>query len=277
MAIKLYRPTTSARRHASVLKNPAISKERPLKSLLISKKSIAGRNHSGKITVRHQGGGSRQHIRLVDFKRDLYDVPARVERLEYDPKRNTRLALLLYRDGQRRYIIASEQMAAGTEVISSAKQAPIRDGNRMPIKFIPTGTPVYDVELSVHGGGKMCRSAGNSATIMAMDGGYAQLKMPSGEIRMLNENCSATIGVASNAEFINIRWGKAGRMRHRGIRPTVRGKVMNPVDHPHGGGEARNSIGLKYPKTYTGKHALGVKTRKRKKYSNRLIVKRRSK
>lgn len=277
MPIKAYRPTTSARRHASVVRNSEISKGRPHKPLLISKKSIAGRNHSGKITVRHQGSGAKQHIRLVDFKRELFDIPARVERLEYDPNRNTYIALTLSRNGVRRYILATEQMKVGSEIVSSQKQAPIRDGNRMPIKFIPTGTQVHDIELSVGGGGKVCRSAGNYATIMALDAGYAQIKMPSGEIRMINENCSATIGVPSNAEFINVRWGKAGRMRHRGIRPTVRGKVMNPVDHPHGGGEARNSIGLKYPKTYTGKHALGVKTRKRKKYSNRLIVKRRSK
>jgi large subunit ribosomal protein L2 len=168
-------------------------------------------------------------------------------------------------------------MKVGDKVMSSKNAIAIQAGNRMPLRFIPTGMLIYDVELAVNGGGKICRSAGNSATLMALDGVKAQVKLPSGEIRLLSQDCSATIGVPSNPEAFNVRWGKAGRMRHRGIKPTVRGKVMNPVDHPHGGGEAKNSIGLKYPKTYTGKHALGVRTRKSKKYSNRLIVKRRSK
>ena len=277
MAIKLYRPTTSARRHTSVMKDDLLTKKQPEKNLLITRKEKSGRNFSGKITVRHRGGGAKQFIRIIDFLRDKYDIPALVRALEYDPNRNVRIALVAYADGEKRYMLSSEDMRVGDQVMSSQKQIAIRNGNRMPLKFIPTGMQVYDIELTVGGGGKMCRSAGNAATIMALDGGYAQIKMPSGEIRLVSENCSATLGVPSNAEYINIRWGKAGRMRHRGIKPTVRGKVMNPVDHPHGGGEAKNSIGLKYPKTYTGKHALGVKTRKNKKYSNRLIVKRRSK
>ena len=277
MPIKLYRPTTSARRHTSIMKDPLLTKKQPEKNLLISRKHKSGRNFSGKITVRHRGGGAKQFIRIVDFVRSKYDIPATVKALEYDPNRNVRIALVSYADGVKRYMLTGEDMRVGDQVMSSQKQIAIRNGNRMPMKFIPTGMQIYDIELTPGGGGKMARSAGNAATIMAIDAGHVQLKMPSGEIRLINENCSATLGVPSNAEFINVRWGKAGRMRHRGIKPTVRGKVMNPVDHPHGGGEAKNSIGLKYPKTYTGKHALGVRTRKNKKYSNRLIVKRRSK
>ncbi len=277
MPIKLYRPTTSARRHTSIMKDPLLTKKQPEKNLLISRKHKSGRNFSGKITVRHRGGGAKQFIRIVDFVRSKYDIPATVKALEYDPNRNVRIALVSYADGEKRYMLTGEDMRVGDQVMSSQKQIAIRNGNRMPMKFIPTGMQIYDIELTPGGGGKMARSAGNAATIMAIDAGHVQLKMPSGEIRLINENCSATLGVPSNAEFINVRWGKAGRMRHRGIKPTVRGKVMNPVDHPHGGGEAKNSIGLKYPKTYTGKHALGVRTRKNKKYSNRLIVKRRSK
>ncbi len=277
MPIKLYRPTTPARRHTSIMKDPLLTKKQPEKNLLISRKHKSGRNFSGKITVRHRGGGAKQFIRIVDFVRSKYDIPATVKALEYDPNRNVRIALVSYADGEKRYMLTGEDMRVGDQVMSSQKQIAIRNGNRMPMKFIPTGMQIYDIELTPGGGGKMARSAGNAATIMAIDAGHVQLKMPSGEIRLINENCSATLGVPSNAEFINVRWGKAGRMRHRGIKPTVRGKVMNPVDHPHGGGEAKNSIGLKYPKTYTGKHALGVRTRKNKKYSNRLIVKRRSK
>ncbi len=277
MPIKLYRPTTSARRHTSVLKDVMISDKRPEKSLVYPRKKFSGRNNTGSITVRHKGGGAKQFIRIIDFKRDKFDIPATIVALEYDPNRNTRIALLNYADGAKRYILAGQEMKVGDKVMSSKNAIAIQAGNRMPLRFIPTGMLIYDVELAVNGGGKICRSAGNSATLMALDGVKAQVKLPSGEIRLLSQDCSATIGVPSNPEAFNVRWGKAGRMRHRGIKPTVRGKVMNPVDHPHGGGEAKNSIGLKYPKTYTGKHALGVRTRKSKKYSNRLIVKRRSK
>jgi large subunit ribosomal protein L2 len=275
MAIKFYRPTTPGRRKTSALITKDLSKVRPLKSLILIKKQNAGRNNLGKISVRHQGGGVKRFIRMVDFKREKYDIPARVEALEYDPNRNTNLARLLYADGERRYIIAPDKLKIGDKIKSSQKRISIKIGNRLLLKNIPTGTIVHDVELLPGRGGKLARSAGNGLTLMALDNGQAQLKMPSGEIRIVSEQCAATIGLPSNLDFRNIRWGKAGRMRHRGIRPTVRGKVMNPVDHPHGGGEGHNPIGMKHPKTYKGKPAMGVKTRKANKYSNKFIVKRR--
>ncbi len=276
MAIKIYKPTTPARRHTSVLMSNDITARKPHKSLVVSGKNLAGRNNQGKITVRHQGGGSRKKVRLVDYKRDKFDVPAKVATIEYDPNRNTRIALLNYVDGQKRYIVAPVDLAVGEEIMSSQKLIDLKKGNAMPLKHIPAGMFVYNVELVPGKGGQLARSAGNSIYLMAIDGGYAQLKMPSGEVRLVSEDCLATIGTAGNPDYKNIRWGKAGRTRHRGIRPTVRGKVMNPVDHPHGGGEGKNSIGLKSPKTPWGKKALGVKTRKAGKKSDRFIVKRRA-
>ncbi len=275
MALKLYRPTTSGIRHASVIRDESLSKKASHKRLRTIKKRKGGRNAQGKITVRHQGGGAKRFIRFVDFKRDKFDIPGTVISLEYDPNRNARIALLSYADGEKRYIIAPQGLANGTILMSSQKQAEIKVGNQMKLKFIPTGLEVHNIELTVGKGGQICRSAGNYAILSSIDNGRALLKMPSGEIRTVSEECSATIGMVSNPEFRNIRWGKAGRMRHRGIRPSVRGKVMNPVDHPHGGGEGKHPIGLKHPKTYTGKNAFGVKTRKPKKYSNNLIIKRR--
>lgn len=275
MAVKLYRPLTPGIRHASVIRDASLSRVRPPKGLRVLRKKTGGRNASGKISVRHQGGGAKQFVRIVDFKRDKYDIPARVVSFEYDPIRNARIALLSYRDGEKRYSIAPHGIDIGTEIISSQKMAEIKIGNQMPLKYIPTGTEVHNVELTPGKGGQICRSGGNYAVFSSLDGGRALLKLPSGEIRMVDEACMATIGMVSNAEFRNIRWGKAGRMRHRGIRPSVRGKVMNPVDHPHGGGEGKHPIGLKQPKTYTGKIALGVKTRKLKKQSSVFIIKRR--
>lgn len=276
MPIKIYKPTTSARRHTSVLVNKDLSKDRPHKALLKFRKSQAGRNNQGKISVRHQGGGARRFIRLVDFKRDKFDIPAKVETIQYDPNRNANLALLLYADGERRYIIAPDQLKAGEAVISSQdKKVAIKIGNCLALKYIPTGTEVHNVEMLPGKGGQLARSAGNGLTYLAVNGDMAQLKMPSGEIRAVSVDCLATIGIPSNPEFINIRVGKAGRKRHMGIRPSVRGKVMNPVDHPHGGGEGKHPIGMKHPKTYTGKPAFGIKTRKEKKSSNKFIIQRR--
>ncbi|MFA6253520.1 MAG: 50S ribosomal protein L2 [Patescibacteria group bacterium] len=277
MPIKLYKPTTPARRHTSVLVRKDLTKKKPERSLVYHKKRAAGRNAQGKITVRHQGGGARKLVRVVDFLQDKYEIPGVVSTLEYDPNRNTTIALIFYKDGEKRYIIAPDQLKVGDKIISSQKTAPMSIGNRMPLGNMPTGTLVHNVELNTGKGGKLARSAGNSLLLTSLDGEKAILKMPSGEIRIVKTSCSGSVGVPSNAEFRNIRWGKAGRMRHRGIRPTVRGKAMNPVDHPHGGGEGHNPIGLKAPKTYTGKKALGVKTRKGNKYSNKFIIQRRTK
>jgi len=275
MAIKLYKPTTASRRKTSILINKDLNQVRPLKSLRVIKKKQAGRNNQGKITVRHQGGGVKRYIRLVDFKMDKFDIPAKIETIEFDPNRNASIALLVYADGARRYILAPEHLKVGDKIISSKNKVAITPGNRSILKNIPTGTTLCNVEMIAGKGGQLARSAGNSVILSSIDNGQAQLKLPSGEIRIVSEECSATIGTVSNTEFRNVRWGKAGRMRHLGIRPTVRGKVMNPVDHPHGGGEGHNPIGLKSPKTYTGKKAYGIKTRKAKSASNKFIVKRR--
>lgn len=275
MPIKVYNPTTPARRKTSVLVNKELSKARPKKSLITIKKKKAGRNNTGRITVRHQGGGAKKFIRKVDFIRDKFDIPAKVETIEYDPNRNTNIALVVYVDGERRYILAPQGLKKGDKVISSDKKASIKVGNRLPLSKIPTGTAIYNVELFPMKGGQLARSAGNSLTLMAISEGKAQLKMPSGEIRLVSEKCMATIGSPGNAEFRNVRIGKAGRKRHMGIRPTVRGKVMNPVDHPHGGGEGSNPIGMKHPKTYKGKPAYGVKTRRKNRPSDKMILKRR--
>ncbi len=275
MGIKIYKPTTPSRRDTSVLTSGDLTKVAPTKSLLVSGKNMGGRNSSGKITVRHQGGGARKLVRIVDFKRDKFEIPAVVASIEYDPGRNSRLALLNYKDGEKRYIVAPVSMKVGDNVISSKNKVEFSTGNTMPLIHIPTGMTVYNVEIKPGHGGQIARSAGNSVTLMGFDKGNAQLKLPSGEVRLVKETCLATVGTVSNPEFKNIRWGKAGRMRHRGIRPTVRGKVMNPVDHPHGGGEGQNPIGMKHPKTPWGKPALGVKTRKKNKASSKFILERR--
>lgn len=275
MAIKIYKPINPGLRRTSIVKDPTLSKNKPPKKLRVIKKRRAGRNSQGRLTVRHKGGGAKRHIRIVDFKRDKFDIPARVASIEYDPNRNARVALLFYKDGEKRYMLAPQHLKEDDMVMSSEKSVEVKFGNRSTLKNIPTGTEVYNVEITPGRGGQICRSAGNYAILSSIDDGKALLKLPSGEIRMVLEECMASIGMVSNPEFRNIRWGKAGRMRHRGIRPTVRGKAMNPVDHPHGGGEGKAPIGLKHPKTYKGKIAMGVKTRKLKKASDKLIIKRR--
>ncbi|MFA5029671.1 MAG: 50S ribosomal protein L2 [Patescibacteria group bacterium] len=275
MAIRIYKPTTPARRQTSVLTSHDLVKKKPEKRLIVSGKNRAGRNHQGKITVRHQGGGAKKKIRIIDYKRDKFDIPAQVAAIEYDPNRNCRIALLYYRDGQKSYIVAPQELKIGDLVVSSQKIVDFQPGNSMPLELIPPGMFVYNVELVPGKGGQLARSAGNSVYLMGIDNGYAQLKLPSGEVRLVSGKSLATIGSVSNQDFKNIRWGKAGRMRHRGIKPTVRGKAMNPVDHPHGGGEGHNPIGLTHPKTPWGKPALGVKTRKDGKKSDRFILVRR--
>ena len=276
MPIKLYKPTSPGRRLSSVDAFADVTKSKPEKALTIRKKTLAGRNAHGRITVRHRGGGARKLVRIVDFKRDKYDVPAKVAAIEYDPGRGARLALLNYADGAKRYMIAPQDLKVGDTVVSSMERVEITAGNRMPMEKIPVGVPVHAIEMRPGGGAVIARGAGTSAQLMAIEGANAQLKLPSGEIRLLPKICMATVGTVGNPDRRLIRWGKAGRMRHRGRRPTVRGKVMNPVDHPHGGGEGRNPIGLKHPKTPWGKPALGVKTRKGKKASSKFILKRRN-
>lgn len=275
--LKQYKPTTSGRRFASVDAFSDITKQEPEKSLIVIKKKKGGRNSQGKLTVRHQGGGEKRYIRIIDSKRNKYDVPSKILSIEYDPNRGARIALMQYEDGEKKYIIAPSGLNVGNEIMSSKGKLEIKTGNRMPLKHIPTGVFIHDVELNPERGGIIARGAGTSIQILALENGFAQIRMPSKEIRMIRENCFATIGAVSNPDYNLIRYGKAGRMRHRGIKPTVRGKAMNPVDHPHGGGEGHNPIGLKAPKTKWGRKALGVKTRRPKKWSNKFILKRRTK
>ena len=274
MPIKQYRPVTKGRRFSSVQDFSDITRSKPEKSLIVSKKEMAGRS-GGKITVRHRGGGHKQFIRVIDFIRDKFDIPARVDSIEYDPNRGARISLLVYKDGVKRYMIAPDGLRAGNVVVSSLEQADITIGNRLPLARLPVGVTVHNVELKPGQGGQLARGAGVNVQLMAVEGDLATLKLPSGEIRTVSTKCSATIGTVSNPDWRLVRWGKAGRMRHRGIRPTVRGKAMNPVDHPHGGGEGKHPIGMKYAKTKWGKHAMGVKTRKRNKASNKFILTRR--
>lgn len=276
MGIKKYKPTTPGRRKSSVQDFSDITKKNPEKSLVIIKKRKGGRNSQGKITVRHRGGGAKRYIRIIDFKQNRFDDVATINAIEYDPNRGSRIALIKYEDDEKKYIIAPIGMKVGDKIVSSKKEdIEIKSGNRTLLKNIPSGIGVYNIELVPGKGGQIARGAGTMVKLMAVEGKYAQLKMPSGEIRLVPKDCMATIGQASNPDYRLIRWGKAGRMRHKGIRPTVRGKAMNPVDHPHGGGEGNQPIGLKHPKTPWGKPALGVRTRNKKKSSNRLIIKRR--
>ncbi|HHT63082.1 MAG: 50S ribosomal protein L2 [Bacillota bacterium] len=275
MGIKIYRPTSAGRRGMTVSTFEEITKTQPEKSLTEPLKKTGGRNNSGRITTRHHGGGHKRLYRIIDFKRDKDGVPARVAGIEYDPNRTANIALLNYADGEKRYIIAPEGLKLGDTVISGP-DADIVTGNALPLENIPVGTIVHNVELSPGAGAKIVRSAGASAQLMAKEGKYATLRMPSGEMRMVLIKCKATIGQVGNVEQENINIGKAGRARWLGIRPTVRGVVMNPVDHPHGGGEGRSPVG-RNPVTPWGKSALGTKTRKKNKASERLIVKHRSK
>lgn len=253
-----------------------LAKKRPEKQLVFSRFRAKGRStSSGRITTRHKGGGHKKLYRIIDFQRDKLDIPAKVESIEYDPNRNCFIALIIYRDGEKRYIIAPEGLKSGDEVMSGQATA-LKNGNRLPLGQIPVGTAIHDIELRPGSGGILVRSAGSAAQVLAVEGDYAQLKMPSGEVRMLRTNCWATVGQVSNSEFNATIIGKAGRNRWLGIRPTVRGSAMNPCDHPHGGGEGRAPIGLRRgPKTPWGKQARGVKTRRRHKPGNRLILERR--
>ena len=276
MGIKKVKANTPGRRQATFDDFKDLSKSTPEKRLLVPKKKRGGRNSQGKITVRHRGGGTKRFVRLVDFKRDKFNIPATVATIEYDPNRGARLALLNYADGEKRYIIAPLGVKVGDKLMNSKELIEIKPGNALPLKFIPAGMPNSLVELEPGEGAKIARGAGNVVYVMGVEGKYAQVKMPSGEIRKIKKECLCTVGQASNPDKRHISLGKAGRKRYLGFRPTVRGTAMNPVDHPHGGGEGKQSIGLRHPKTPWGKPALGVKTR-RKHPSDKLIVKRRAK
>ena len=275
MAIKKYKPTTNGRRNMTTLANDRITKSTPEKSLLAPKKSKGGRGNTGRITTRHQGGGVKQKYRIIDFKRNKDGITGVVAAIEYDPNRNANIALIHYVDGEKRYIIAPQQLEVGNKIVSG-EAADIKVGNAMELRNIPEGTFVHCVELVPGKGGQMARAAGCSAQILGFDGPYATLRLSSGEVRKVRNNCRATIGVVGNEDYSLINWGKAGRNRWKGIRPTVRGSAMNPVDHPHGGGEGKTPIGRKSPMTPWGKKAMGVKTRKHKKASNALIMTRRN-
>ena len=273
MAIKKSNPTSSGQRFRSVASFDEITTKSPEKSLLETKKKTGGRNSYGRITVRHIGGGNRQKYRVIDFKRNKDNIPAKVASIEYDPNRSAYIALLNYVDGEKRYILAPIGLAVG-DVVESGENAEIKAGNALPLAKIPVGSVVHNIEFVPGRGGKIARSAGISAQFMALDGGYAILRMPSGEMRKVPEKCRATIGQVGNLEHEITSIGKAGVKRHMGVRPTVRGSAMNPVDHPHGGGEGRAPIGHAGPMTPWGKPALGYKTRKKKNRSNKLIIKR---
>ena len=275
MGIKKYNPYTPSRRQMTGLDFAEITKTEPEKSLVVSLSKTAGRNNQGKITVRHQGGGAKRKYRIIDFKRNHKDgVPAKVIGIEYDPNRTANIALICYADGEKAYILAPEGLTDGMTVMSGA-EAEARVGNCLPLQNIPVGAQVHNIELHPGKGGQMVRSAGGSAQLMAKEGRFATLRLPSGEMRMVPIICRATIGIVGNGEHSLVNLGKAGRKRHMGIRPTVRGSVMNPNDHPHGGGEGKTGIGRPGPSTPWGKPALGLKTRKSKKASNKLIVRRR--
>ena len=274
MGIKKYTPYTPSRRNMTGLDFTEITKNAPEKSLTVSLKKNSGRNNQGKITVRHHGGGSRRKYRIIDFKRNTDNIPATVLSIEYDPNRTANIALICYADGQKAYILAPQGLKVGQKIMNG-EHAEARLGNCLPLSLIPIGTEVHNVELYPGAGAQMVRSAGVAAQLMAKEGKYATLRLPSGEMRMVPINCRATIGVVGNGEHSLVNIGKAGRKRHMGIRPTVRGSVMNPNDHPHGGGEGRAPVGRPGPCTPWGKPALGLKTRSKKKASNKLIVRRR--
>jgi len=273
MAIKVYKPTSPGRRGMSAFEFEEITRKEPERSLLAPLRKRGGRNANGRITVRHRGGGHKRRYRIVDFKRDKIGVPARVESIEYDPNRSARIALLTYRDGAKRYVVAPLGVRVG-DMLMSGPEAEIRVGNALPIRNIPVGTMIHNIELEPGRGGQMVRSAGASAQLMAKEGRHAQVRLPSGEVRLINTKCMATIGQVGNTDWANIKWGKAGRIRYRGWRPTVRGSAMTPRDHPHGGGEGRSPIGMPSPKSPWGKPTMGKKTRRYKK-SDRFIVRRR--
>ncbi len=274
MAVKVYKPVTPGQRNMTGYGFEEITKTKPERALIVVRKSHAGRNSYGRITVRHQGGGNRQFIRLVDFKRNKHGIPAKVSAIEYDPNRTARLALLVYADGEKRYIVAPLGLKVGDAVMSGA-QAEIRPGNSLPIANIPVGTMVHNIELREGKGGQLVRSAGASAQLLAKEGDYAQIRLPSGEVRLVRQVCYATIGQVGNVDHSNVKLGKAGRKRHMGIRPTVRGTAMSPRDHPHGGGEGRQPAGMPGPKSPWGRPTRGYKTRRNKK-TDQFIVRRRN-
>lgn len=275
MAIKTYKPVTPGRRGMTVIDYSGLSKVAPEKSLLESLKKHSGRNSYGRITVRHKGGGNRRKYRVIDFKRNKLGMNAEVITIEYDPNRSAFIALVKYEDGEKKYIIAPEKLAVG-DTIRNGADADIKPGNALPLSAIPVGTVIHNVELHPGKGAQLVRSAGNMAQLMAKENGYALIRLPSGELRNVAEVCMATIGVVSNAEHANVNYGKAGRVRHMGVRPTVRGSVMNPNDHPHGGGEGKSPVGRPGPVTPWGKPALGYKTRKTNNRTDKFIVKRRN-
>ena len=275
MAIKKYKPVTPGQRGMTGYTFDEITKDTPERSLILPLRRHGGRNFSGRVTVRHQGGGSQRNLRIVDFKRDKLNIPAKVAAIEYDPNRTARLALLYYADGEKRYILAPIGLKVGDTVVTSS-QAEIRPGNCMPISSMPVGSQVHNIEVKEGKGGQLVRSAGTAAQLIAKEGDFAQIRMPSGEVRLIRQNCYATIGQVGNLDHSNIKLGKAGRKRHMGIRPTVRGSAMSPRDHPHGGGEGRQPIGKPGPRSPWGKPTLGYKTR-RNKQTDKYIVRRRSK
>jgi large subunit ribosomal protein L2 len=274
MAVKVYKPVTPGQRGMTGYTFEEITKSTPERSLLVLKKKFAGRNNYGRITVRHQGGGNRQFIRIVDFKRKKFNIAAKVSAIEYDPNRTARLALLTYADGEKCYIVAPLGLQVG-DVVMSGPQAEVRNGNSLPISSIPVGTLIHNIELRENGGGQLVRAAGGAAQLLAKEGDYAQVRLPSGEVRLIRQMCYATIGQVGNLDHSNIKLGKAGRKRHLGIRPTVRGTAMSPRDHPHGGGEGRQPTGMPGPKSPWGKPTRGYKTRRNKK-TDQYIVRRRS-
>jgi len=275
MAVKKYKPVTPGTRGMTGYTFEEVTKSTPERSLLVPLRKSGGRNAHGRITVRHRGGGHRRFIRIVDFKRDKHGIPAQVAAIEYDPNRTARLALLFYADGEKRYIVAPLDLKVGDTVMAGAG-AEIRSGNSLPISNIPVGTLIHNIEVKEGRGGQMVRSAGGAAQLLAKEGDFAQIRMPSGEVRLVRQTCFATIGQIGNLDHGNVKLGKAGRKRHKGIRPTVRGSAMTPRDHPHGGGEGRQPIGLAGPKSPWGKPTLGYKTRRNKK-TDQYIVRRRSK
>jgi large subunit ribosomal protein L2 len=275
MAVKLYKPITPGMRGMTGNTFEEITKSTPERALITIRKSRGGRNSYGRITVRHQGGGNRQYVRIVDYKRDKLNIPAKVAAIEYDPNRTSRLALLNYADGEKRYIVAPLGLKVGDSIISSPT-AEIRVGNSLPIANIPIGTLVHNIELKEGKGGQLVRAAGGAGQILAKEGDFAQVRLPSGEVRLVRQVCYATIGQVGNLDHSNVKLGKAGRKRHLGVRPTVRGTAMSPRDHPHGGGEGRQPVGMPGPKTPWGKPTLGYKTR-RNKQTDKYIVRHRSK
>lgn len=275
MAVKIYKPKTPGQRHRTSYTFEEITKDRPERSLIVTGKKTAGRNALGRVTVRHRGGGSKRQIRVVDFLRNKAGIPAKVSAIEYDPNRTARLALLVYADGEKRYILAPLGVKVGDVLVSGA-QAEIKPGNNLPLANIPVGTTIHAIELQPGKGAQIGRSAGSSAQLLAKEGKYAHVRMPSGEVRLVLQECSASIGQVGNVDHSNVKLGKAGRARHMGLRPEVRGTAMSPRDHPHGGGEGRTSIGMPGPKTPWGQPTLGYKTRTNKR-TDQMIIRHRSK